>query len=148
MSTFVAADHTPTSASASHRSLGSRARHALKALAIVIALAFGASVIATAPANAATNYATVSVCFRFAGGGPYTNTIYVQAYVNGTWSNIATTRSVNGCVNYPLIAGYYWRYLAQEIVGRTMWLGTSNWILPAAGRSYNLGTYYVTSRSW
>ncbi|THG30751.1 hypothetical protein [Naasia lichenicola] len=115
------------------------------ALAIVAAIG-GGSVLAAAPAQAATNTGSISVCFKFASNGAkWTNRVYAQ-YSNGTsWINLTNKiASVDGCTSFTFTNpnGYAFRFQAYENVGGRTWSGYSDWTRIYNGQSLRFNNYY------
>lgn len=124
----------------------SRLRARIVATLAIVAAVGGGSVLAAAPAQAASNTGSISVCFKFASsGGPYTNRVYSQYYTNTGWVNLSVeTASPNGCASFTFTNpnGYAFRFQAYERVGGRTWSGYSDWTRIYNGQSLRFNNYY------
>jgi hypothetical protein len=116
-------------------------RGRVAAAAAIIALTAGLTATAVAPAEAATfNYTSVSVCYVYTNGNPYTVTTYDQIWNGSTWvTGSAYAGTANGCRTWKVAPGVYERFFAYAIYptsysgGVYFQSGASGWIYGRAG---------------
>jgi hypothetical protein len=78
--------------------------------------------------------------------GIYDRTVRIDASINGSAKQIATTTpSTRGCIRMRLVAGYSWRFRVYHKEANYYWVGRSSWRYVRAGGTYNFGTVTVNS---
>jgi hypothetical protein len=74
------------------------------------------------------------------GGRP----VYVDVLLNGAGHAMGTVRTgLNGCVTWPLVNGYTYRFRVYHREARCWWIGRTGWQYSAPGRNYSFGTVYL-----
>lgn len=131
-----------------------RPRRWLSLLAAVATL-LGIGLLAPAPASAAAQYATVTVCFTVPGGsiypgGAHTGNVNHHVRSAPSWNTVHVASfagSANGCSRWNVQAGVQFRFQAWSTTAGVITCGNTPWYSPVrAGYTYHLG-YHNAYRS-